>query len=939
MQVVVKKHVLDQMIRTLAEERSYHSRKNNQIAGDDRPVLPDAQMAMQLSTEQIPVGNPDFLPVNKKQAAAAAAQMTAQVDPDKLQKYFAGLKKLIRKTATVEKYKGMSETDLFEALRPMVLAEAEDEMVNGVIKVFKSNPKQWDYVKKQFDNLVANFEDDPFRLKDKYRGWEQRDFETLIAAMKNTAWSAPQQPRQPRQPKEAEKSVESPTVKPGNKPSRLSVAAKKSTANKEKEQKATAEKDKNPLAKGLSAADKADPKTQDALSGAFKASLKVVDQTRNIMINSPDSEGEEASAARAAREAAEDAEDAEDREGRPFDRADRERGKERHVKLDDVIKVDIRRIIDVFEKASMPIPKSFAESGIQISFASNLKKLSDNEEETPVIIINFTKPGSNLEFKETDYGKGSFEITKVNSDGSKTNAIYDIIDPFPFDEKEYKRRIVALFPGVVASLIKEKEYNEYLIQRRAEDVEIAALQRNADRAARAARSATVQKKLSIEDAKERATEILAVLEDFKIEKNNAAIEKVFKTLKINKTPANFMSMAIDEKAALETEITEALIANRSSFYNISHMDYVRDILDSDRFESEYGRDTSRTSMYSTDPTSSSEQELLEIFYQECFKPLMIRALTTISNNIDPDAPDYIELKALFAPPRPIADDIFKTDSYEEFVEGVDIEKWKELVNQISKDAVINQENIFKKIIPDFYPLYVGIKGRAGTSNYDERLDAIGMKDIGRQREPFEHIRSTIALMKAVTSSAMIEILDPEETDILEKVIINPDKLKSKLSDIFNSAKDNYEFALKVLSKSYKKYFNRAGIRSFNDFGKINADQFIQILEADGSIEEIINSRRQNLLNNSDVRDHVNAVVEAFIGAIGKYFSSLTETSSMAKRGPIYDFMQSYAADAANRNPEIDLNDVDNIAQLVMDYTSIVDGQVEKAKQTEKKNKK
>jgi len=159
MQVVVKKHVLDQMIKMLAEERSYHSRKNNQIAGDDRPVLPDAQMAMQLSTEQIPVGNPDFLPVNKKQAAAAAAQMTAQVDPDKLQKYFAGLKKLIRKTATVEKYKGMSETDLFEALRPMVLAEAEEngKSIDAVISGFKSKlgTTVWRFQQKTFKILLT----------------------------------------------------------------------------------------------------------------------------------------------------------------------------------------------------------------------------------------------------------------------------------------------------------------------------------------------------------------------------------------------------------------------------------------------------------------------------------------------------------------------------------------------------------------------------------------------------------------------------------------------------------------------------------------------------------------------------------------------------------------------------------------------------------------
>jgi hypothetical protein len=130
MQVVVKKSVLEQMLNQLVEERSFHSRRYDQIAGDDKPVLPDAQVASQLSASTVPLGDPDFLPVNKQQLSSAASQMAQQVSPDKIQKFYSGLKKLIRKTGEKKQYKGMSDTDLMEEVRRAVksiLAESEDE--------------------------------------------------------------------------------------------------------------------------------------------------------------------------------------------------------------------------------------------------------------------------------------------------------------------------------------------------------------------------------------------------------------------------------------------------------------------------------------------------------------------------------------------------------------------------------------------------------------------------------------------------------------------------------------------------------------------------------------------------------------------------------------------------------------------------------------------
>jgi len=124
MQVIVKKNVLEQLMKRLAEERSFHSRRYDQLASDEKPVLPDAQIAMQLSTDKVPVEDPDFLPVNKKQLSTAASQIAQEVTPREIQKFYKGLKKLIRKTSDPKQHKGMSETDLMEALRPLVLREA-----------------------------------------------------------------------------------------------------------------------------------------------------------------------------------------------------------------------------------------------------------------------------------------------------------------------------------------------------------------------------------------------------------------------------------------------------------------------------------------------------------------------------------------------------------------------------------------------------------------------------------------------------------------------------------------------------------------------------------------------------------------------------------------------------------------------------------------------
>lgn len=183
MQVVVKKKALEQLMRVIAEERSFHTRKYDQIAGDKRPVMPDAQVAAQISSDQVPVDDPDFLPVNKQQLSAAASQISKRVAPDKLQRFYSGLKKLIRKTSEPKQYKGMSETDLMEALRPLVLREVED--LEGEededLSISDANERATEEILGWYNSLPRS-KKTSFTMKPSgEKGWKTSDFELPAA--------------------------------------------------------------------------------------------------------------------------------------------------------------------------------------------------------------------------------------------------------------------------------------------------------------------------------------------------------------------------------------------------------------------------------------------------------------------------------------------------------------------------------------------------------------------------------------------------------------------------------------------------------------------------------------------------------------------------------------------------------------------------------------
>ena len=96
MNVIVKRSVLERLMKQIAEERGRRSVRIDQIAGDDKIIIPDEQMSTQLSQDKVPVEDPNFLPVNTDQLTKAASQIARDVKPAEVQKFYSSMKKLLR---------------------------------------------------------------------------------------------------------------------------------------------------------------------------------------------------------------------------------------------------------------------------------------------------------------------------------------------------------------------------------------------------------------------------------------------------------------------------------------------------------------------------------------------------------------------------------------------------------------------------------------------------------------------------------------------------------------------------------------------------------------------------------------------------------------------------------------------------------------------------
>ena len=123
MQVIVKERALESLIaKLIKEDRSFHTKNVNELEKAAPPILPQSEMAQQLSTTKMPVEDNEFVPTNKNELGKAAMQLTNQVEDAYIKKFYENFKQLIKK------YKD-NEAQLKEARLPSFLGAPEEEPV------------------------------------------------------------------------------------------------------------------------------------------------------------------------------------------------------------------------------------------------------------------------------------------------------------------------------------------------------------------------------------------------------------------------------------------------------------------------------------------------------------------------------------------------------------------------------------------------------------------------------------------------------------------------------------------------------------------------------------------------------------------------------------------------------------------------------------------
>ena len=123
MQVIVKERALENLIAKLVkEERSFHTKNVNELEKAAPPILPQPEMAQQLSTTKMPVEDNEFVPSNKNELGKAAMQLANQVEDDDIHKFYENFKSLIKKFKN-------QEAQIKEAKLPGFLGQPEEEPV------------------------------------------------------------------------------------------------------------------------------------------------------------------------------------------------------------------------------------------------------------------------------------------------------------------------------------------------------------------------------------------------------------------------------------------------------------------------------------------------------------------------------------------------------------------------------------------------------------------------------------------------------------------------------------------------------------------------------------------------------------------------------------------------------------------------------------------
>lgn len=102
MQVIVNRETLKALIDKLVnEDRSFHSKNVSELEKAAPPILPQPEMAQQLSTTKMPVDDNEFVPTNVDELGKATMQLSNNVNDKMIEKFYTNFKTLIKKFEAV----------------------------------------------------------------------------------------------------------------------------------------------------------------------------------------------------------------------------------------------------------------------------------------------------------------------------------------------------------------------------------------------------------------------------------------------------------------------------------------------------------------------------------------------------------------------------------------------------------------------------------------------------------------------------------------------------------------------------------------------------------------------------------------------------------------------------------------------------------------------
>jgi hypothetical protein len=130
MQVLVKRSALEELVRNLAEDKNLSSALQNIVSdpGSDEPILPSDQMAVQLSADVPPVGDPEYLPVSTDELSRSASVISQEVPQDQIDFFYRQLHRLL--DAALDRHEDdlvdVVSEERFREIVSQILNEADD---------------------------------------------------------------------------------------------------------------------------------------------------------------------------------------------------------------------------------------------------------------------------------------------------------------------------------------------------------------------------------------------------------------------------------------------------------------------------------------------------------------------------------------------------------------------------------------------------------------------------------------------------------------------------------------------------------------------------------------------------------------------------------------------------------------------------------------------